>query len=579
MHAARPLMRPAERRWVIPAPPPREAVESLARSLSLPPALCRILAVRGFADIAAARDYLRPQPSHIHDPLRLAGMGDAVTRLAAALRNGERILVHGDYDVDGICSTALYVRALRMMGGSAEPFVPHRLNDGYDLTAAGVRAAQAAGATLILTGDCGIVAHDAVEMARRIGIDVVVTDHHTPGPTLPGAAAVVNPNRLDCDYPDKGLAGVGVAYKVCCALAAAVDFPVERLSCFLDLVAVATIADLAPLTAENRALVRWGLSILPRSPNPGMRALLATTGLAGKDTITAGQVGFVLAPRINAVGRMSEAQRGVELLLTDDPEEARRIATGLEEENRWRREVDGVTLREAMAMLEAQFDPERDRGVVLASERWHPGVIGIVASRVVEEIHRPTVLVAVGDGEGRGSGRSVPGFHLYEAMLACAPHLIRFGGHRAAAGCSLEPGRIDDFRAAFDAEARRRLTPEQLIPEVRVDLEVGLHEVDAELYRLMKHAAPFGMGNPTPVFAARGVGLLGGPRIVGERHLRLTLASGGARLEAVGFGMADRMDDVRAAGGALDVAFKLDENVWRGRTELQAKLVDVRAAG
>lgn len=538
-----------------------------------------MLAVRGFADAGAARSFLRPRPEHIHDPMRLAGMGDAVARLSAALKGGERILVHGDYDVDGICSTALFVRALRMMGGVAEPFVPHRLRDGYDLTAAGVRAAQAAGATLILTGDCGIVAHDAVALAGRAGIDVIVTDHHTPGPTLPGAIAVVNPNRRDCAYPDKGLAGVGVAYKVCCALATAVGFPVERLASFLDLVAVATVADLAPLTAENRALVRWGLSILPRTPNPGLRALLVSTGLADKDAITAGQVGFVLAPRINAVGRMSEAQRGVDLLLTDDPEEARRIAEGLEEENRWRREVDARTLREAMAMLEAGFDAERDRGVVLASEGWHPGVIGIVASRVVEEIHRPTVLVALGDGEGKGSGRSIPGFHLYEAMLACAPYLTRFGGHRAAAGCSLDPARLDDFREAFDVEARSRLLPDQLVPEVRIDLEVTLGEVDSELYRLMKHAAPFGIGNPTPVFASRGVGVHGSPRIVGDRHLRMTLAAGPHRLEAIGFGMADRLAEVQASGGAVDVAFKLDENVWRGRTELQARLVDLRPGG
>ena len=538
-----------------------------------------MLAVRGFADAGAARSFLRPRPEHIHDPMRLAGMGDAVARLSAALKGGERILVHGDYDVDGICSTALFVRALRMMGGVAEPFVPHRLRDGYDLTAAGVRAAQAAGATLILTGDCGIVAHDAVALAGRAGIDVIVTDHHTPGPTLPGAIAVVNPNRRDCAYPDKGLAGVGVAYKVCCALATAVGFPVERLASFLDLVAVATVADLAPPTAENRALVRWGLSILPRTPNPGLRALLVSTGLADKDAITAGQVGFVLAPRINAVGRMSEAQRGVDLLLTDDPEEARRIAEGLEEENRWRREIDARTLREAMAMLEAGFDAERDRGVVLASEGWHPGVIGIVASRVVEEIHRPTVLVALGDGEGKGSGRSIPGFHLYEAMLACAPYLTRFGGHRAAAGCSLDPARLDDFREAFDVEARSRLLPDQLVPEVRIDLEVTLGEVDSELYRLMKHAAPFGIGNPTPVFASRGVGVHGSPRIVGDRHLRMTLAAGPHRLEAIGFGMADRMAEVQASGGTVDVAFKLDENVWRGRTELQARLVDLRPGG
>lgn len=571
-------VRPLDRRWVIPPPPPREAVESLSRTLSLPPALCRVLASRGYDDADSARNYLRPHAGHIHSPSLLASIGDAVERLSLAIRRRDTILVHGDYDVDGICATALYVRALRMMGARAEAFVPHRLNDGYDLTEAGIRAAQSVGASLILTGDCGIVAHEAVAAAAGAGIDVIVTDHHTPGPLLPAAVAVVNPNRVDCGYPDKGLAGVGVAYKVCCALAAEVGFPVERLSCFLDLVAVATIADLAPLTAENRALVRWGLSILPDSPNPGIRALLVTTGLAGRGEISAGQVGYVLAPRINAVGRMGEALRGVELLLTDDPAEARRIAATLEEDNRWRREVDGQTLREALAMLETNYDPDRDRGVVLASERWHPGVIGIVASRVVEQIHRPTVMVAVGPEEGKGSARSIPGFHLYEAMRACSGHLLRFGGHKAAAGCSLLPGKLEEFRAAFDAEARARLTADQLIPEVRVDLEVSLGEMDAELYRLLKHAAPFGMGNPTPVFAARGLRVAGSPRVVGSKHLRMTLAAADARLEAIGFGMGERIAEVGAPGATIDVAFKLDENSWKGRTELQAKLLDIRPA-
>jgi single-stranded-DNA-specific exonuclease len=578
IEAPRGTFQPLARRWVIPPPPPREAVESLSRTLSLPPILCGVLASRGYADAEAARNYLRPHPGQLHSPALLAGIGDAVGRLSRAVRDRETILVHGDYDVDGICATALYVRALRMMGARAEAFVPHRLNDGYDLTGAGIRAAQAVDARLILTGDCGIVAHEAVDAAMALGIDVVVTDHHTPGPTLPAATAVVNPNRPDCGYPDKGLAGVGVAYKVCCALAGELGFPPGKLSCFLDLVAVATIADLAPLTTENRALVRWGLSILPDTPNPGLRALLAVTGLADRGALSAGQVGYVLAPRINAVGRMGEALRGVRLLLTDDPGEARTIAATLEEENRWRREVDGGTLRDAMEMLEAGYDAERDRGVVLASDRWHPGVIGIVASRVVEQIHRPTVLVALGREEGKGSARSVPGFHLYEAMRACSVHLLRFGGHRAAAGCSILTSSLEAFREHFDAHAREHLTAEQLVPEVRIDLEVALAEVDAGLYRLLKHAAPFGVGNPTPVFAARRIRLAGAPRVVGSEHLRMTLSAADARLEAIGFGMAGRITELKGSAGAIDVAFRLEENSWKGRTELQAKLLDIRPA-
>jgi single-stranded-DNA-specific exonuclease len=575
MHTTAVSVAPTTRRWVLPQPSDPVVIAALGSELRLPEALCRLLGQRGFATAAAAREFLRPHAGQILPP-QLAGMDAAVTRLNRAIEAGETILVHGDYDVDGICATALYVRALRLMGARAEPFVPHRIADGYDLSAAGIEAAQRVGARLILTGDCGIVAHEAVAHARRVDIDVVVTDHHRPGATLPAAVAVVNPNRGDCSYPNKALAGAGVAYKVCCALAEARGEPADRLARFLDLVAVATIADLVHLDGENRALTRWGLKVLARTPNPGLRALLRTTGLAEKDEITAGQVGYVLAPRINAVGRMGEALRGVRLLLTDDDQEAATIAATLDEENRWRQQVDAETLADALAMLESDFDPARDRGVVLASERWHPGVIGIVASRIVERIHRPTVLIALGEDEGKGSGRSIAGFDLHAALHACSEHLLRFGGHRAAAGCSLSPDAVPAFRAAFDAYAHSVLDEEQLIPEIRIDQEIELHEADWTLFSVLRHMAPFGTGNPTPVFASRGVRVLGRARIVGRNHLKLTVGADGYSLDAIGFGMGDRLRDVEAAGATLDVAYRLEENVWNGRSQLQAKLVDLR---
>jgi single-stranded-DNA-specific exonuclease len=564
------------RRWVFPAPPDTAAVERLSRELRLPPALCRLLVHRGFAEVASAREFLRPHSGQIHPPELLAGMGDAVARIRRAIERGETMLIHGDYDVDGICSTALFVRALTMMGGRAVPFVPHRLTDGYDLSDAGVRAAADAGATLIVTGDCGIVAHAAVERARGAGIDVVVTDHHTPGPTLPAAAAVVNPNRPDCPYPFKGLAGVGVAYKVCCALATELGFPEARLHALLDLVAVATVADIAPLAGENRTLVRWGLKNLSRTPNAGLRALLRATGLEKHAEVTSGQVGFILAPRINAVGRMGEALRGVRLLLTEDEREAAEIAGVLEDENRWRQSVEGDTLREALGALETGFDPDRDRAIVLSSEGWHPGVIGIVASRIVERLHRPTMLIAMGeDGEGKGSARSISAFHLYEALRECAGHMLRFGGHRMAAGCAIRRERVDGFREALNACATAALAADDLIPEVRIDLEMELRHADGDLVRMLRHAAPFGAGNATPVFAARGV-MPVDTRVVGQGHLKLRLSAAGTRLDAIGFGMAERW--TAPAAGPLDVAFKLEENVWQGRTSVQARLVDFRPA-
>ena len=574
-----PSLLAAARRWVFPPPPDHAAVDRLCSELRLPAPLCRLLVHRGYGQSDAARGFLRPTEGHIHAPAQLAGMGDAVARLRLAIGRGETVLVHGDYDVDGICSTALYVRALRMMGAKAEPFVPRRLVDGYDLSEAGVRAAVEIGAKLILTCDCGIVAHDAVRQARAAGIDVIVTDHHTPGPDLPDAIAVINPNRHDCEYPDKGLAGVGVAWKVCCALAEEIGFPRERLFSFLDLVAVATIADIAPLRGENRAMVRWGLKVLRETPNVGLRALLRVTGLADKAEISASQVSFVLAPRINAVGRMGEALRGVRLLLTDDPREAEEIAHTLEAENRWRQTVEGQTVREALSQLELTYDPDRDYGLVVASDGWHPGVIGIVASRLVERLHRPTVMIAMDSatGEGKGSARSIPPFHLYEAIRDCSEHLVRFGGHRMAAGCSIRADRVDGFREAFNARARAVLSESDLVPEVRIDLEMELRHADHDLVRMLRHAGPFGAGNATPVFAARNVAV-SHHKVVGQGHLRMTLGAYGSTLEAIGFGMAERTQEPGFGSGLMDVAFKLEENHYNGRTSVQARLVDFRPA-
>jgi single-stranded-DNA-specific exonuclease len=569
---------PPKRRWTVAAPPDPGAVERLSRELNLPEALCALLVLRGHAEPIAARAFLRPGPEQLHAP-DFAGIGDAVERLRRAIGRGETVLVHGDYDVDGICATAIYVRALRMLGGRAEPFTPHRLRDGYDLTDAGVEAAASIGASLILTGDCGIVAYDAVATARRAGIDVVVTDHHTPGPTLPAAVAVVNPNRAGCPYPNKYLCGAAVAYKVCVALAREVGFPEERLTALIDLVAIATVADLVPLEGENRVLVRWGLRVLQQTPNAGLRALLRSTKLDEKSEISAGHVGFVLAPRLNAVGRMGDAGRGVRLLLTDDPREAEAIAAELEIENSARKEEDGRTLREAMQLLEREYDPARDRGIVLAKAGWHPGVIGIVASRIVERIHRPTVMIALEPGgEGKGSGRSISGFDLHGALTDCSEHLIRFGGHKGAAGCSIRADRVDAFRAAFNARAARELDDEKLTPEVKIDVEIALEAADGHMCRLLRHAAPFGLGNPTPTFVAKGVEVAGYPRIVGREHLKLTLAAGAARLDAIGFGMGERLGDFNPADGPFDVAFKLEENEWNGRTRPQARLVDGRPA-
>lgn len=567
-------------RWIARAEPDPAVADLLARELNLPAALCRLLALRGFTQPETAKHYLKPRLEDLHDPFLLAGMAEAVARLQRAIGAGEKIFVHGDYDVDGICSAALFTRVLRSLGAQVQAFVPHRLTDGYDLGHAGVRAAAEFGATVILTGDCGIVAHDAVRAARDLGIDVIVTDHHTPGAELPDCVAVINPNRSDCGYPEKGLAGVGVAFKLCQALAATYGLPHDALWYYLDLVAVATIADLAPLTGENRTLTRYGLKVLKESKNPGLAALLRTAGLSEHPVLAAGQISHVLAPRINAVGRMSEAARGVKLLLEDDPANALAIAQTLEDENRTRQEVDRATLAAALDMLEGDYDPERNRVIVLAAEGWHPGVIGIVASRVVELLHRPTILIALEEGgeRGRGSARSIPAFHLYNALHACAHLLERFGGHKYAAGLEIRAEHIPLLRAELEEYAARVLQPDDLVPELCYDLELRLPEANADLLRLMRHLGPHGVGNPSPVFVARSVSISGYPKIVGENHLKLQLLQDGVQLPAIGFRMANRLNDLDVTRTAIDVAFQLHLDRFNGRDYLQAKLLDLRAS-
>jgi single-stranded-DNA-specific exonuclease len=570
---------PATRRWrtagteVAP-----EAVARLVRELRLPEPLCRLLVARGHGDPAAARAFLRPSLTALHDPSTLADLSRAVQRLGLAIDRGEAILVHGDYDVDGICAAALYTRVLRRLGARVVPFVPHRLRDGYDLGATGIRLAAESDARVILTADCGVVAHEAVTAAAQVGIDVIVTDHHVPGPTLPAAVAVVDPKRADCPYPDTELSGTGVAYKVALALVRARGLPEEEVHYCLDLVALATVADVMPLRGENRVMTRFGLRVLGEGRSPGLRALLGAAGLNGKP-LTAGHLSHVLAPRLNAVGRLDDAATGLRLLLADAAE-SEGLAARLEAANTRRQAVDARILEEAVELLDGAFDPRADRGIVLAREAWHPGVIGIVASRLVERYHRPTILIAVqGDGAvARGSGRSIPGFDLLEAVRACADHLERFGGHAAAAGFDIRPESIEAFRAAFAAHARQAL-PAEPVPEVRIDLEIGLGDVTSELVRYLAYAGPFGAGNPTPVFAIPGV-TVEAASVVGRdgQHLRLHLRNGSATLQAIGFRMAPTHAALAPPGAVVDVAAHLQEDSWRGRARLQARLVDLRPA-
>jgi single-stranded-DNA-specific exonuclease len=567
-------------RWQPPPAVPQAAVEALERSLGIPRGLCRILAARGMADEQAARRFLRPAFDQLHPPSALPDMAKAVERLEIALQRGESILVHGDYDVDGMSGAALLVRALEDLGGRVDGFVPHRTRDGYDLGSAGLQRARERKASLIVTADCGTTALEAVREAATAGIDVIVTDHHRTGASLPEAVAVVNPTRADSVYPFDGLAGVGVAYKLVAQLYADKGFPEEHVNQHLDLVALGTVADQAPLVDENRVLVRLGLRALQRSRKFGLQALLWTTGLLEEEGVRASDIAFRLGPRLNAVGRIGSASDGLRLLLTEDREEAVELAGRLGEENTRRQAADRRLVREALEELRDEYSPDRDRVVVLSSDVWHPGLLGIAASRIARMLHRPTALITFEGEVGRGSARSVKGFNLVRALEACASTLERFGGHEMAAGLSVHRSRLGEFVECFRAHAQQELSDECLVPELRLDLEMSLEELTPRFARYVEYFGPFGVGNSRPRLLVRGVRL---DRIarMGEdgRHLRLRLEAGEAGeesgLAAVAFGMGERFDELRA-GGTWDVVFEVHRDSWRGRTRTRAHLLDLR---
>lgn len=562
-------------RWTLTDRPDPASTSTLAADLHIPEALAALLVQRGYGEPERAKQFLRPELERLSDPLEWADMQVAVDVLGSAVRSRRPILIHGDYDVDGQCGAALLTRVLQAAGAVVHAFVPHRLRDGYDFGPAGLAEAERVGAGLIVTCDCGITAVDAVRNARAAGRDVIVTDHHLPGAELPPATAVLDPKRPDCPSADKDLCGTGVAFKLAQALCGALGLsPNLPLHC-LDYVALATVADVVPLTGENRILVRHGLKILADSRWVGLRALVETAGLAGKP-LRAGHVGFILGPRLNAAGRIGDARDGLKLLLSDNPDEAARLARELETLNAKRQATDQEILLDAIERTDATLQLE-DRALVLAADNWHPGVIGIVASRLVERYGRPTWLIAWDGDEGRGSGRSVAGFDLHAALHRVGHLLVKYGGHTMAAGLTIKRERFDEFRVAFLAVARELLHPEDLVPAQRVDLVLPLGLVSEDLERLMRHLEPCGPGNPAPVFGVRGV-VARNARRVGEHHLRMTLDDGSGVLPAIGFRWADVVPQEWLAR-PLDVAFRLERDEWQGRTTLQARVASLAPSG
>lgn len=556
-------------RWSVREAPPDAAVNALAAALSLPRPLAALLIQRGYGEAESARRFLRPSLGDLTDPYDMAGMDAAVREIVSAVQDGRTILVHGDYDVDGQCAATMLTRVLREAGANVHGFVPHRLRDGYDFGPAGVAEAARVGASLIITCDCGINAVDTVRQARDAGIDVIVTDHHLPGPVLPDAVAVIDPQRADDTSTSGILSGTGVAFKLVQALTPALGLPEALPMHFLDIVALATVADLVPIIEENRILVRHGLRLMRNTRWAGLRALIQVSGLADRE-IRAGHLGYQIGPRLNAVGRIGDAIDGLRLLLTDDPVEAERLARHLNRLNEQRQAMDQQMLDQALEQMTGFPELEKMAGLVLAADGWHPGVVGIVASRVVERYGRPTFMIALEGEVGKGSGRSVRGFNLHDALTGCDDLLERYGGHAMAAGLTIRRENLPRFRERFAELAAAELGTEDVGPEQRVDLILNLSEATQELEKLCRYLEPCGMGNPTPVFGARDI-RFEEPRRVGNGHLKGLFRMGDACLPVIGFSWADRAPWV--SGGPVHAAFKLETNEYLGRVSLQARLM------
>jgi single-stranded-DNA-specific exonuclease len=566
-------------RWDL-QPCDERASSTLAAALHLEPPVARLLCQRGLGDPELANRFLNPSLDHLHDPMTLAGMRVAVDRLFAAIARREKIAVHGDYDVDGITSTVILRRTLELLGAEVVHFIPERMRDGYGLQKAAIDRLHSEGVSLIVSVDCGIRGAEAAVRARELGVDLIITDHHEPDAELPVALAVINPKRSDCAYPDKYLAGVGVALKLVQALCRVAGRE-QWLPGFIKVAAIGTLADVVPLLGENRVIAKLGLDLLSRGPHKiGLRSLLDISGLSGK-TIDSYHIAFLLAPRVNAAGRMSTPDLATRLLLANDEamaDEARALAMQLDGENVRRQQEEATILAEAKKIVTSDPDVGARSVLVVAGEGWHRGVVGIVASKLVDTFHRPAIVLSIEDGIAQGSCRSIPVFDMLAALERCGRLLLRFGGHRQAAGLSLEAERIKEFRAAVNGVADETLGPEDLMPRLRIDGDLGFRGITGGVSAGVAALAPFGAGNPRPVFAARGVEIVDGPRKLKDRHLKMALKQDGRIFRAIAWRSAEQHDYLTEHKAALDVAFSLEQNQYNGEIYTELTVADVKQA-
>src|SRR2546423_4672274 len=560
----------SEKRWIVREIDTKRA-QMLARSLGVSSVIASLLVARGCADEPAARKFLNPSHDQLHDPYLMLGMREAVARLLRAINEGEKILVYGDYDVDGTTGTVVLRRALNLLGARTGYHVPHRFTEGHGIQQAALEKAKTENYSVVVSVDCGIRAHEPLHWAREAGIDVIVTDHHLPDKDegAPPAFAVLNPNQHGCNYPDKNLAGVGVAFKLAHALFRERGRE-SQIAGFLKMVAIGTVADVAQLTGENRNIVALGLRDLPKANNPGLRALMEVAGCGEGRSMTAYDLGFRIGPRINAAGRMEAARAIVELFETEDAEEARKLARRLDELNRERQNVQAEITRRALAELSVDESMIDSRVAVIAGENWHRGVIGIAASKVSERINRPCVIISIEDGIGHGSARSIERYHLLDGLTTCADLFEKFGGHSHAAGLTIRSERIAELRRRLNEHAASSIKDEDLQPVLHVDLELSADALSLPFAEELCALEPYGAGNPRPVFATKNLRIVGEPRVMKERHLKLFVAGAtGRALETVWWGGAEESTGQTLRTGArIEMAYTVEQNTWRGETRL-----------
>ncbi|MDA3859997.1 MAG: single-stranded-DNA-specific exonuclease RecJ [Melioribacteraceae bacterium] len=561
--------------WTVKETPDEQMVLALADSLNISNILATILILRGISNFHQAKTFFRPELESLHDPFLMDGMQEATNRVIDSITNNEKIIVYGDYDVDGTASAALLYLFLKELNANVEVHIPNRITDGYGLSIDTIDILAEKNVNLIITVDCGITAVEEVAHANSLGIDTIISDHHKPKEIIPDAIAVLDPIKPGCNYPYKYLSGAGVAFK----LARAVSDRVGRkdgVLQYLDLVALAAAADIVPLTDENRVLVREGMELINRNPRPGILALI---NKAKKEvgSLTAGQVVFTIAPRINAVGRMGDAKRAVDLFVAENNIEAERIAQILEEENYKRRKIDEVTFSHAISLIEEEVDLDNEVAIILHVDEWHPGVIGIAASRVVEKYYRPAIMLSTIDGVAKGSARSISGFNIYEALQQCDDLLIQFGGHEAAAGVAIEIDKIPEFKERFNRILKDKMKEKSITPEIKIDVKISLSDITPKFVRILDQFAPFGPGNMRPVFIAENVELANYPRIVGKNHLLSTLKQNGGDkvFDAIGFNLGYYAEKIAKDRDLIDIVFTIEKIARNGISYPQIRLKDI----